>query len=121
MNQTRIFPASELEIDDERSEAYWKGQRLELAPESYRVLRLIACNPDKTHSARDIVDGARIGSDDEHIEVQAQFQRIRRAFRSIELGYFPIQVIPRQGYKWDETTPTRLRSIIARLFKVESN
>ena len=120
MSRVRIAPASDLELDDERGDAYWKGQHLELSPESYRVLRLVACNPNKTYTASEIVDAAELSSDAEHTEVQRQFQLIKRAFSAIKLGYYPIRVVLRQGYNWDETPPQPKRSIIARLFKWQS-
>jgi len=119
MSRAQACPASQLEIDDERCDAFWKGQRLELSPESYRVLRLIACNPNKVYSPSEIIDEADIWSDVEHMAVVEQFQLIRHAFRVIELGEFPIEVIRKQGYKWNER-PAR-RSMIARLFKGKTN
>ncbi len=120
MTREPPFLASRLEFDDERAEVFWKGQRIELSPESSKVLRVIACSPDKVHSAGEIAQGADIRSDDTHLEIVRQFHLIKRAFVAVDSGEFPVKVIPRQGYKWNEPPPPR-RSKIARPLKGSKN
>jgi DNA-binding response OmpR family regulator len=112
-----------LELDDEHCEAFWKGQRPGLPPDSYRVLRLIASNPQRVFTPSEIVDEAGIWSDVQYTEVQRHFQLMKKAFFAAALGDlpvdFPIRVIPRTGYTWNEAPPPRPKSILARLFKMK--
>ena len=56
MARERPFQDSRLEFDDERTDAFWEGRRLELTPESYMVLQLLARAPDTVHTPDEIAE-----------------------------------------------------------------
>jgi hypothetical protein len=58
MPRLRPFRESQLELDDDSREAFWDGQRLELPPETYMVLQLLARAPHKIHSPSEIIGNA---------------------------------------------------------------
>lgn len=122
MTRVRPFPSSQLELDDEHSAAYWKGQELELSRESYLVLSAIAREPGKVHSVNDLLELTKIQicGPDSYTDLVAHFQRIQFAFAKPSYSSAtrgPIKVIIRQGYKWNEQTDLP-PNLFARLFKV---
>ena len=102
MARVRPFQNSRLELDDELSEALWDGQRLDLAPESYMVLQLLARAPDKIHSADEIMEAASIPLEVDGYAYVRQIKLIQRAFTELISSRGYIEVVRRQGYKWSE-------------------
>jgi DNA-binding response OmpR family regulator len=111
MTRSRSFQHSRLELDDERREAFWDSQKLDLAPESYMFLQLLAREPDRIYSTADVKDAVGIRGIDEDEEVVTQFFRLKNAFVAIDPNHNFIEVIQRQGYRWNEPSPSILKTL----------
>ena len=112
MARERPFKNSRLELDDERIEAFWDGQRLELSSECYVVLQLLARAPDKVHTPDEIMEVADIRpGNDIHAYVRP-IKRIQFAFvKAIRTrGY--IKVVSGHGYKWSEPKPSVVKDLL---------
>jgi len=117
MTTVRPFPGSRLQLDEERSEAFWQGQSVNLlSSESFSILKLLSNAPDKVHSLSDVKQAANIGEEAEESEVYRQIALIKRAFTDLGVNGAPIAVIPRQGYRWNEP-PLRLTERLAGFFR----
>ena len=114
MTSTRPFPHSLLELDDEHSEAFWDGHRLDLSPESYMVLQLLARSPDKIHSRSDIREVTNIQPDDGDHAYVRQIKLIQYAFTKIISNRGYIEVVPRQGYRWSEPSPSIVKTLLGK-------
>jgi DNA-binding response OmpR family regulator len=118
MTRTRPFQYSRLELDDESTEAFWDGQRLELSPESYMVLQMLARAPDKIHSRSDIREVTNIQAGDDDQAYVRQIKLIQFAFTKIISNRGYIEVVPRQGYKWSEPPPSIVKTLLGK-FRIQ--
>ncbi len=87
-----------------------------LSPESFSILKLLANAPDKVHSLEDVKEAASIGEDPENSAAQRQIALIKKAFTDVDMNGAPIDVIPRQGYRWNEPPPS-LKEKLAGVFR----
>ena len=116
MARERPFQNSRLELDDERTEAFWDGHRLELTPEEYAVLQLLARAPDRVHTPEEIMEVANIRpGKDFHDYVRAYVRPIKRiqfAFAKAIRTRGYIKVVSGQGYKWSEPKPSVVQDLL---------
>ena len=108
MTLVQPFRDSKLQLDDENREAFWQGRRVQLpTPASFSILKLLSSAPDKVHSLSDVLEVAKISEEAEEGFVQREIALIKKAFTDVDMNGAPITVIPRRGYRWNESEPRR--------------
>jgi two-component system response regulator BaeR len=94
--------AAELELDDDRFEARWRGQALELTPVEFRLLKALAHRPGHVLSRSQLMEQLyvdhRIVSDR---TVDSHIKNLRRKFEEIAAGSDPVRSIYGVGYKFE--------------------
>lgn len=97
-------PSAELELDDERFEARWRGQKLELTPVEFRLLKALAQRPGRVLSRAQLLEQLymdhRVVSDR---TVDSHIKNVRRKFEDVAAGSDPIRSIYGVGYKFEPT------------------
>lgn len=93
---------AELELDDERFEARWRGRKMDLTPVEFRLLKALAHRPGHVLSRAQLLEQLymdhRIVSDR---TVDSHIKNLRRKFEEIEVGSDPIRSIYGVGYKYE--------------------
>jgi DNA-binding response OmpR family regulator len=112
MARERPFKKSRLELDDERIEAFWDGQRLELSSECYMVLQLLARAPDMVHTPKEIMEAANIRPGKDFHDYVRPIKRIQFAFAKAIRTRGYIKVVRQQGYKWSEPKPSVVQDLL---------
>jgi two-component system response regulator ChvI len=87
--------------------AYWDGRDVDLTLTEYNVVALLASNPGRFASYRQIYDRmhyegflAGCGEDGYRTNVRSSIKRIRHKFREIDSAFFEIENHPSTGYRW---------------------
>ena len=95
-------PSGDLELDDERFEARWRGRKLDLTPVEFRLLKALAHRPGHVLSRGQLLEQLymdhRIVSDR---TVDSHIKNLRRKFEEGESGSDPIRSIYGVGYKYE--------------------
>jgi two-component system response regulator BaeR len=102
-------PGAELELDDDRFEACWRGHALDLTPVEFRLLKALAHRPGHVLSRTQLMEQLyvdhRIVSDR---TVDSHIKNLRRKFEEIAAGSDPIRSIYGVGYKFEPAPTTSL-------------
>lgn len=95
-------PGADLELDDERFEARWRGHKLDLTPVEFRLLRALARRPGHVLSRARLLEQLyvdhRVVSDR---TVDSHIKNVRRKFEEVAVGSDPIRSIYGVGYKFE--------------------
>ena len=95
-------PESGLAIDEERFEARWLGQPLDLTPVEFRLLKALLHRPGRVLSRAQLLEHLyldhRVVSDR---TVDSHIKNLRRKFEDVRAGSDPIRSIYGVGYKWE--------------------
>jgi two-component system response regulator ChvI len=109
-----------LKIDEASARAFWKGQLVDLTITEFKVIRLLAANPDRDVPYRalyDLVRGegfqAGSGADGYRANVRAIVKRVRRAFCTIDPQFDAIENYPGFGYRWSSERAHQSRTAAA--------
>ena len=93
-----------LKLDDARFTAEWFGQRLELTPVEYRLLRALHARPGVVHSRAQIVahlyEDHRVVSDR---TVDSHVRNLRRKLQAVRPDIDPLVAVYGLGYKFELT------------------
>ncbi|GMU43827.1 MAG: response regulator [Xanthomonadales bacterium] len=91
-----------LQVDEERFEARWHGQPLELTPVEFRLLKALLERPGRVLSRARLLEQIyldhRVVSDR---TVDSHVKNLRRKFEDARPGSDPIRSIYGVGYKWE--------------------
>ena len=91
-----------LAIDEERFEARWLGQPLDLTPVEFRLLKALLHRPGRVLSRAQLLEHLyldhRVVSDR---TVDSHIKNLRRKFEDVCAGSDPIRSIYGVGYKWE--------------------
>ncbi len=94
--------AAALAIDEERFEARWLGQPLDLTPVEFRLLKALLQRPGRVLSRAQLLEHLyldhRVVSDR---TVDSHIKNLRRKFEDVREGSDPIRSIYGVGYKWE--------------------
>ncbi len=116
MARFSAFKGSQLELDDERSEARWQGQYLELSRESFLILQTLAREPGKLflpHELIDVlIDAARTDGDYSKLDLVGHIKEIQFSFSPVCGNRGFIETVPRRGYRWSEPKPSALNTLL---------
>ena len=95
-------PETGLAIDEERFEARWLGQPLDLTPVEFRLLKALLHRPGRVLSRAQLLEHLyldhRVVSDR---TVDSHIKNLRRKFEDVCAGSDPIRSIYGVGYKWE--------------------
>jgi two-component system response regulator BaeR len=95
-------PADRLELDDERFEVRLAGQRLDLTPVEFRLLRTLRSKPGRVYSRAQLLEHLyldhRVVSDR---TVDSHIKNLRRKFDELGQGADPIVSVYGVGYKYE--------------------
>ena len=95
-------PETGLAIDEERFEARWLGQPLDLTPVEFRLLKALLHRPGRVLSRAQLLEHLyldhRVVSDH---TVDSHIKNLRRKFEDVCAGSDPIRSIYGVGYKWE--------------------
>ncbi len=96
-------PKDGLVLDEERFEARWRGQRLDVTPVEFRLLRALSAKPGRVYSRAQLLEHLyldhRVVSDR---TVDSHVKNLRRKLE--DTGVDPIVSVYGVGYKYDPST-----------------
>ena len=88
----------ELVLDEERLEARWRDEPLELTVGEFRLVACLARYPGQVRSRAQLMAAAGQVLDEQ--TVTAQVKRIRAKFVAIDCGFTSIRTVYGLGYRW---------------------
>lgn len=92
-----------LTLDEQRLDARWRQQRIDLTVTEYWLVACLARHPGQVRSRQQLMDAANLVLDDQTIT--AHVKRIRRKFELSDRHFTAIQTVYGLGYRWvDELT-----------------
>lgn len=102
-----VLQVGGLEMRHDSRRAYWNGEQVGLTLTEFAIVRLLAEDPGKDISYREIYDLvhgrgfiAGYGSDGFRANVRTFIKRIRQKFRELDEDFAEIQNYPGFGYRW---------------------
>jgi two-component system response regulator ChvI len=102
-----VLQVGGLEMRHDSRRAYWNGGQVGLTLTEFAIVRLLAEDPGKDISYREIYDLvhgrgfiAGYGSDGFRANVRTFIKRIRQKFRELDEDFAEIQNYPGFGYRW---------------------
>jgi len=97
----RLIEHGDLVINSGSEQARWKGERIALRPNEFRVLRYLAENPDRLFTRQDLIDALGKDGDPEYLRtVDVWIKRLRFGLREVGAGDL-LRTVHGKGYVFD--------------------
>lgn len=93
-----VRQVGQLELNQPRLVAKWRGERVDLTVTEYWLIDCLARNPGQVRSRQQLMDAANLVLDDQTIT--AHIKRIRAKFMVIDDSFSGIQTVYGLGYRW---------------------
>ncbi|MEE9320536.1 MAG: response regulator [Granulosicoccus sp.] len=97
-DEPQLRRVGDLALDEERLQAWWQTQAIELTVTEYWLVASLARYPGQVRSRQQLMDAANLVLDDQTIT--AHIKRIRRKFEMIAPTFEGIQTVYGLGYRW---------------------
>ncbi len=97
----KLITLGDLVINSGSEQARWKGERIALRPNEFRVLRYFAENPDRLFSRQELIEALGKEGDPEYLRtVDVWIKRLRFGLREIGAGDL-LRTVHGKGYVFD--------------------
>jgi len=97
----RLIEHGDLVIRAGSEQARWKGERISLRPNEFRVLRFLAENPNRIFSRQELIDALGKDGDPEYLRtVDVWIKRLRFGLREVGAGDL-LRTVHGRGYVFD--------------------
>ena len=92
------YTVGDLEVDEERIEASWQGNLVDLTLTEFWIVCSLTRHPGHVKSRTQLMDDANVVVDD--ATVTSHIKRIRRKFREYDVEFDSIETVYGMGYRW---------------------
>lgn len=96
--RVRTIRRGELELDPDACVAYWRGARVGITVNQYRILQELAIRPGQVKSVGKLM--AVAGLVVEPNTIVANIKTVRRKFREIDADFDRLVAVYGRGYRW---------------------
>ncbi|AKQ42847.1 PhoB family transcriptional regulator [Aurantiacibacter atlanticus] len=98
----RLIELGDFVINTNSEQARWKGQRIALRPNEFRVLRFLAENPNRIFSREELITALGKAGDPDYLRtVDVWIKRLRMGLRTVGAAHL-LRTVHGKGYVFDE-------------------
>jgi DNA-binding response OmpR family regulator len=92
-------------IDTDLLLTYWKGERVFISPQNFRVMFQMAINPGFAVDREIVIDAlTHFPGEMDDRSADSSVKRIRKAFRDIDPDFNEIETVTHLGYRWKSSS-----------------